>query len=259
LAGFLHFSDPSSLYLIHLLIILFIKEKETSMKRSLILVTAILLSVGLKAQLFYVQGGANFANITSTTDGRTEENNMLTSFNAGFMARFGLSKAVDLETGLVLNGQGSKAETYFNGGNDYVKSRFNPLYIQVPLNLVLNIPIQNKSGLFINAGPYIAAGIAGKSKVDTKLGIITSSSESKIQFSNDDPFTSEQDDASYNKLKRFDFGINAGGGFDFGKVILKANYGFGLAKINSTQSDNNINDKNKFRTLSVSLGIPLGR
>ncbi len=229
------------------------------MKRSLIMLSAILLSVGLKAQLFYVQGGVNFANITATTDGRTEDNNLLTSFNAGFMGRFGLSKAIDLETGLILNGQGSKAETYFNGGNDYVKSSFNPLYIQLPLNAVLKIPIQKKLGLFINAGPYIAVGVAGKSKVDTKLGIITSSSESKIQFSNDDPFTSEQDDASYNKLKRFDFGLNAGGGFDFGKIILKANYGFGLAKINSTESNNSINDKNKYRTLSVSLGIPLGR
>ncbi|MEO7263781.1 MAG: porin family protein [Ferruginibacter sp.] len=229
------------------------------MKRSLILLTAILLSVGLKAQLFYVQGGVNFANITTTTDGRTENNNMLTSFNAGLMGRFGLSNTIDLETGLILNGQGSKAETYFNGGNDYVKSSFNPIYIQLPLNAVLKIPLQKKSGLFINAGPYIAVGVAGKSKVDTKLGIISSSSESKIQFSNDDPFTSQQDDASYNKLKRFDFGLNAGGGFDFGKIILKANYGIGLAKINSTQSDNNINDKNKYRTLSVSLGIPLGR
>lgn len=223
------------------------------------MLSAILLSVGLKAQLFYVQGGVNFANITTTTDGRTEDNNLLTSFNAGFMGRFGLSKEIDLETGLILNGQGAKAETYFNGGNDYVKSSFNPLYIQLPLNVVLKIPLQKKSGLFINAGPYIAVGVAGKSKVDTKLGIITTSSENKIQFSNDDPFTSAQDDASYNKLKRFDFGLNAGGGFDFGKIILKANYGFGLAKINSTESDNSINDKNKYRTLSVSLGIPLGR
>lgn len=229
------------------------------MKQSLIILSAILLSVGSKAQLFYVQGGVNFANITTTTDGRTEDNNILTSFNAGFMGRFGLSKVIDLETGLILNGQGSKAETFFNGGNDYVKSSFNPLYVQLPLNVVLKIPIQKKSGLFINAGPYIAVGVGGKSKVDTKLGILTSSSESKIKFSNDDPFTSEQDDASYNKLKRFDFGLNAGGGFDFGKIILKANYGIGIAKINSTQSNNNIDDKNKYRNLSVSVGIPLGR
>jgi hypothetical protein len=60
-------------------------------------------------------------------------------------------------------------------------------------------------------------------------------------------------------LKRFDYGLNLGGGVDFGKLMVKVNYGYGLAKINSTQSDNTANDKNKFRTWSVSLGIPLGR
>jgi hypothetical protein len=40
-------------------------------------------------------------------------------------------------------------------------------------------------------------------------------------------------------------------------VILKANYGFGLAKINSTAGSNTSDDKNKFRTLSFSVGIPL--
>jgi hypothetical protein len=33
----------------------------------------------------------------------------------------------------------------------------------------------------------------------------------------------------------------------------------GLAKIRSTETDNSSNDKNKYRTVSVSLGIPLGR
>ena len=60
-------------------------------------------------------------------------------------------------------------------------------------------------------------------------------------------------------LTRFDFGLNFGGGFQFKHLILKANYGLGLAKINSTQSNNNANDKNKYRTLSFSVGIPLGK
>ena len=211
------------------------------------------------AQLFYAQGGLNLANITTTNDGQTEKNNMLATFNAGFMGRFGLSKTVDLESGLLLTGRGSKAETYFNGGNDYVKSTFNPLYIELPLNLVVTVPLEKSSGIFFNAGPYVAVGIGGKSKTDSKVGLITSSSSSSIKFSNDDPFTSQQDDAAYDKLKRFDFGINVGGGFQFEHLLLKVNYGFGLAKINSTQSNNTVNDKNKYRTLSFSVGIPLSK
>lgn len=212
-----------------------------------------------EAQLFYAQAGVNLANITRNSDGDTEDNNMLPTFNVGVMGRFGLSKTVDLESGILLTGRGSKAETYFNGGNDYVKAKFNPLYIEIPVNLVISVPLETSTKLFFNAGPYGAIGIGGKSKLQTKVGPLESSSSSDIEFNNDDPFTSGQDNAAYNKLKRFDYGLNLGAGFEFKSLIIKANYGFGLAKINSTENNNSSDDKNKYRTLSLSVGIPLGR
>lgn len=227
------------------------------MKSIITAVAALLIYANVDAQLFYVQGGLNLANITTTSSGNTEKNNMLPTFNAGFMGRFGISKEFDLETGILFTGRGSKAETYFNGGNDYVKTKFNPYYLELPLYVVLTVPISKNTGLFFNGGPYAAIGIAGKSKIDSKIGVITTSSKEDIQFSNDDPFTSEQDDAAYGKLKRFDFGLNFGAGIKLEHIILKANYGLGLTKINSTESDNDINNKNKYRTLSISLGIPL--
>jgi hypothetical protein len=226
------------------------------MKKTCLVFAAILAFANLKSQT-YIQGGLNLANITKTNNGQTEKNNILPSFNAGILGRFGLSETVDLESGLLLTGRGSKAETYFNGGADYVKSKFNPLYVELPLNLIVKIPLDKTSGIFFNAGPYIAIGVGGKSKIESKFGPLSSSSSSSIKFSNDDPFTSQQDDAAYNKLKRFDFGMNIGGGFQFEHLLLKVNYGLGFAKINSTESNNTVNDKNKYRTVSVSVGFPL--
>ncbi|MDQ6904844.1 MAG: PorT family protein [Bacteroidota bacterium] len=207
----------------------------------------------------YLQGGTNLANITETSSGQTQRNNLLTTFNVGILGRFDLSKIVDLESGLLFEGRGAKANTYFTSSleDNYVKSRFNPLYLEVPLNLVIKIPFQKHMNIFFNAGPYAAMGIAGKAKSETRIFGATSTSTSNIKFSNDDPFTSKQDDAAYDKIKRFDFGLNLGGGLDLGKVLLKVNYGYGFTKINSTQSDNGSDNKNKYRTLSVSLGIPL--
>lgn len=215
-----------------------------------------LLSSNAQSQT-YIQGGLNLSNITKTNDGQTEKNNTLSTFNVGIANRFGLSKVVDLELALLLAGKGSKAETYFNGGTDYVKSRFNPLYIEMPLNLVIKLPVSTSVGAFVHAGPYVAVGVGGKSETESKVGVLTSSSSSNIQFSNDDPFTSSQEDAAYNKLKRFDYGLNVGGGFDFKKVMIKLNYGLGLTKINSTEGNNSANDKNKYRTFSISLGFKL--
>ena len=207
----------------------------------------------------YLQGGVNFANITKDKNGNTQDNNVLTTFNVGLMSRFGLSDIIDLEAGALLTGKGSKADSYFNNGSDYIKTKFNPVYVEVPVNLVVKFPLQKGTDLFVNAGPYIAIGVLGQSKTESKFGPLTSSSKNDIKFSNDDPFTSQQDDAAYNKLKRFDYGLNFGGGIEFAHLMIKANYGLGLAKISSTESNNSADDKNKFRTWSVSLGIPFGK
>lgn len=231
------------------------------MKKILIALLTFIAFTNAKAQL-YLQGGVNLANITTTTSGQTEDNNTLTTFNAGILDRFGLSKIVDLESGLLFTGKGSKAQTYFTSGSttdNYVITKFNPYYIEVPLNLVVRVPVKGIHGLFFHAGPYAAIGVAGKSTTDQKILGISKHSENNIEYANDNPFTSRQEDASYYKLKRFDFGLNAGGGFDLGKIILKVNYGYGLTKINSTESNNASDDKNKYRTLSFSLGLPIGK
>ena len=222
----------------------------------LILVTTAVLSANAQV---YIQGGLNLANISKTNNGQTEENSVLPTFNVGILGRLPITKMFSLESGLLFTGRGSKAETYFNGGNDYIKSRFNPLYLELPLNAVVKIPLENECNIFFNAGPYVAMGIAGKSVSESKFGPLYSSSSETIDFSDDDPFTSEIEDASYSKLKRFDAGLNFGAGFELKYLILKVNYGLGLTKINSTETDNQANDKNKYRTLSFSVGFPLGR
>lgn len=121
----------------------------------------------------------------------------------------------------------------------------------------MKFPVSTSSHLFVNAGPYAAVGVTGKTKVESKLLGIETKSESSIDFNNDDPTTAQQEDASYSKIKRFDYGLNFGGGIAFKNIILKANYGLGLAKINSTETNNSADQKNKYRTASFSIGIPL--
>ena len=214
----------------------------------------------VKSQV-YVQGGVNFANISTSKSGSTQNINMLTAFNAGIMARSNSTEPIALEAGLLLKGKGAKSNTYLTSSPDdnFIKTTFNPLYLELPVNFVLRLPLEKRNNIFVNAGPYIAMGIAGKSKIETRFLGVTTHTTSDIKFNNDAPSTSQQEDARYDKLKKFDYGVNVGAGFDVGKVIIKANYGIGMAKINSTETDNSSNNKNKYRTICVSLGIPLGR
>ena len=227
------------------------------MKKSILILFIVGIAIGANAQKVYVQGGANLANITKDKAGNTDDRKVLYSFNAGVMGQFGISKIVDIETGLLFTGKGAKSESNFGNG-DYIKSTFNPLYIELPINLLVKFPLLTKgSNLFISAGPYVAMGVAGKSKYESKLGPLSTNSESNIVFNNDNPTTAQQEDASYSKIKRFDYGLNFGGGIALKSIIVKANYGLGLAKINSTETNNNADKQNKYRTLSLSVGIPL--
>lgn len=204
----------------------------------------------------YITGGVNATNISVDNSGKTEDNNTLISFNAGFFHQFDLSKIVDLEMGLLLTGKGAKAETNFSS-TDYIKAKFNPLYVELPVNVLIKITDVNKNGLFLHAGPYVAVGVGGNTKTETRIGFLQSNSTSKIKFNNDDPLTSQQEGASYDRLKRFDYGLNAGIGIGGKKTLLRLNYGFGLAKIGSTQTNNTEDDKNKYRVLSLNLAFNL--
>ncbi len=221
------------------------------MKKLLLIALCAGIFTTAKSQV-YIQGGVNLANITKTTSGQTQSNNMLTSFNAGFLGRVNIATPLAFETGLLLDGRGSKVES--GSGANYYKATFNPLYLEIPANLVLKLPLERSSNIFVNAGPYIAMGVAGKSKVEGNVAGVQINSSENIKFTSTDP---TENDQAYSKLKRFDYGVNLGAGLDLGKLLLKVNYGLGLAKIHSTQTNNSADDKDKYRTVSISLGIPL--
>lgn len=205
---------------------------------------------------FIIRGGVNFANISVTDNGRVDEANNLTSFHAGIGYDVPLSDYFSLQPGLVYTGKGAKTQLGKETDNFYYKASSNPMYLELPLNFVGKIPVGEYSKFYIGAGPYAAAGIAGKNKVEIHTIGVVSNSDKNIIYSNDDPTTSQEENYGYGKLKKFDYGINALAGIEFPKFNIGANYGYGLVKINSG-SDNRSNDRGKNRVLSLSLGIKL--
>ena len=157
----------------------------------------------------------------------------------------------------MLNGQGSKSTTYANNSNtadNYVISTFNPLYIQLPVNLVFKLPLDNDTRLFVGAGPYVQMGIGGTAKTVSQFGGVGTSNSYDIKFDSDDPTTTQEEGASQDRLKRFDIGMNALAGIESGSIMVGLNYGLGFTKINSTETNSNANDNNKYRTFSINVG-----
>ena len=83
------------------------------------------------------------------------------------------------------------------------------------------------------------------------------SGEEKIEFSNDDPTTTDYEEgAGFGIMKRFDYGLNGTAGIEGKSVVLGVNYGYGLAKLQSGSSSSS-DENNKHRVLSISVGIKL--
>lgn len=231
------------------------------MKKTAIFLIAIFgLAANVKAQTskFYLKGGFNLANISYQKDGTIDDARSLPSFHAGLMADLPIAGfLLSLQPGIQFSGKGAKFEAGNSNDATYFRSTTNPYYVEVPLNLVVNLPLIDKeSKIFLGAGGYAGVGVAGKNKVDGKVFGVGFESEDKIDWSNDDPTTGPEEGAGIGKMKRFDYGLNATAGFAFHNLLLSVNYSHGLAKINSG-SDDNADDKNKNRVLSLSVGISL--
>jgi hypothetical protein len=220
---------------------------------------ATLVLTGTVAAQGQLRAGINLANVSVDENGRVEDANSLTSYQVGFISNIQLAGGiVSLQPGILFTGKGSKIQRGTAGQNGYFKQTTNPMYIEVPVNLVVKMPIGLSNKFFVGAGPYLGVGVSGKNKTEGQTILGTKySHERNIDFSDDDPTTlNEEEGAGFAILKRFDYGLNGTIGIEGQSIVLSANYGLGLAKLQSG-SNNGADNNNKHRVLSFTLGFKL--
>ncbi|MEI7523489.1 MAG: porin family protein [Mariniphaga sp.] len=202
------------------------------MKAKLIYFVALMLLVQIvNAQTFGIKGGINFANVTFSGGGTTVSEKSITGVHFGPIMDFALQENLFLNTGLLFSIKGTKSEDSYGGTTSTYTTTLN--YLVVPINLAYKFPIDKKTKLVIQAGPYLGYALSGKDKgpdgsTDIKFG--------------------EQ-----GGLKRLDMGLGFGAGVEFGPVVVSLNYELGLANIEDTSS---YTAKNK--VLQISLAYMFG-
>ena len=216
----------------------------------------ILLNTNAQRSSIILRGGLNLANVSISESGRVDDAKTLASFQAGFIGDFSLGQFVSLQPGLLVSGKGSKTQSGETSDANYFKATTNPIYLEVPLNLVFKFGANGGPNFFAGAGPYVAIGIAGKNKIEGKFLGTSFSSEDDIVWSDDDPTTlNYEEGAGFGIMKRFDYGLNGTAGIDLKKAVISVNYGLGLAKLQS--GSDNEDDNNKHRVLSFTIGFKL--
>ncbi|WP_207514817.1 porin family protein [Longitalea luteola] len=206
----------------------------------------------------WLKGGANFANVSYNSDGEVDDASLLTSFHVGIMGDITIAKVFAIQPGILFTGKGAKIQSGNPSDITYYKATTNPKYIEVPVNAVIKLPLaSSESNFFFGAGPYIAIGVGGKRKIEGKYLNVAFSSKEKIEYSNDDPATFDNEEgAGLGVMRRFDYGLNGTAGFQLKNGMIALNYGYGLAKLQSG-SNSSEDNSNKHRVLSISVGFKL--
>jgi hypothetical protein len=216
-----------------------------------------ILTLSLQAQKMHptFRAGVNLANISTKANGRFDEANQITSFQAGFVNDIHLAAMFYLQPGILLTGKGAKFTSGQAGDAAYYKGTTKPFYVELPLTLLVKSPGRTK--FFAGAGPYLAIGAFGKNEVTGMVGIVPLHRETNIRFSDDDPSTmSYEEGAGIGIMKRIDYGFNGTAGIETKGIVLAAQFGYGLAKLQSG-SNSSEDDYNKHRVISFTIGFKL--
>lgn len=203
-----------------------------------------------------IRGGLNLANVSVNDNGGIDDAKMLASFQVGVIGDFNIAPFFAIQPGLLFTGKGTKTQSGNEGDANFYRATTNPYYLEVPVNFVFKTPT-GPTRFFAGVGPYVAIGIAGKNKVHGSAFGVDYSSEEKIEWSDDDPSTFNQEEgAGFGIMRRFDYGLNGTVGFEVSNLVISANYGLGLAKLQSGTNSGEDNN-NKHRVLSFTLGFKL--
>lgn len=224
-------------------------------KKIILSLAALVISLGAMSQVRVgVKGGWNLSSLTVDNDGSVDKDRSLSGYHIGLIADMPLvPRILSFQPGVFYSTKGAKLVSGDEGSQNYTKFTTRPQYIEVPLNFIGKIPVGANTKLFAGIGPYFAFGVAGKNKVYTTIGGVTTTTESDIKWDDDTPFNDGDPNKGLNKYKRFDWGGNLQVGAEFRNVLISAQYGMGFGKINSG-SDNSSDDKNKNRVFSISAG-----
>lgn len=147
-----------------------------------------------------VKAGANLSSFS----GDINKTNYVFKYQFGVTADLALTNNLYVITGLELQTKGTKSKPK---GEAHVK--YNPMYLQLPVHAAYKFDIARNTRFVVEGGPYIAYGLGGKVKGGGE----------KMNIFGDERF------------KRFDFGLGAGVGVEFNKIVVKGGYDFGLVDV----------------------------
>ncbi|WP_114941296.1 outer membrane beta-barrel protein [Mucilaginibacter endophyticus] len=217
----------------------------------LLLLACLKLSAQTKAIQFGIKAGIATTSLSRTpgTDIKLDKADKSGfGYFAGAFASFNFNR-FSLQPAIIFNALSSQSSQNAISGDIIYRTygKWRLYYLQVPVNLIYNIPVQG-GGFYVGAGPYIANALSGRftPAVDPVLPNASSLAASP-------PFNAKFGNDDFSNFKRFDYGANAVAGFALNSgFMINAVYNLGIANIQG--NDRYIYESTKTRSLGIALG-----
>ena len=207
------------------------------------------LSIQAVAQVSF-KVGVNIASIaeSATEDTYRElENKSVVGFQAGLAFDLAPHSMISIQPELLFIQKGGKV-AYGLDDNNRIENRYYYNYLEVPVLAKLKLGIgENRTGIFLLAGPYVGMAFSGKVKQKVTFLGQTTTSEDKFTFDNDDPDE---------RNRRLDWGLSFGGGLKVGAIYVDLRYNLGINNLVDNDASNQ-NDNKPYRR-NRGIGIAVG-
>lgn len=203
---------------------------------------------------FEVRAGVDGVNMSSNNNGLYQYNNLnwqtqlihnLTGYHAGVFANVNFNWFT-IQPGISYIVKGGKNEVYYvseGSANPYSYHGTEELmvdYLEIPLNFLINIPVNGEGKIFIGGGPYIDMGLKATDNNTLDQTNLTYSTETQNNMS--PKFGTD--------LKNPSYGFNTLGGITFNYGFqLSVGYGVALTNLSTSSSADA-----KLRSFSISMG-----
>ena len=185
---------------------------------------------------FGVTAGLNVSSLNVTNSGTTDISSKA-GFQAGVLMDWGITKNFSIIPELNFSQKGAKLSDSEMGIKIDISTTLN--YLTLPINAAYKFDLGMDQKLIVFAGPYLGYGLSINNKLgNTTPGVDIQLGESKFG-------------SNEGQVKPFDFGANAGIGYQYTNIFFKVQGNWGLINMSNT----NIADDN---TKNFNLGVTVG-
>jgi hypothetical protein len=184
------------------------------MKKSILLVALFaLFSVASYAQVtFGVKGGVAMSGYMGDN---SDNSKVKLAGRAGLGLEYAINDMVSIQPTLYWSDKGAKYDGASFLGAEVGKTTVNQMYLELPVDVQLRFNLDKTSNVVVAAGPYVAYGIGGKIKTETTGAVVTTSHKSD----------------TFDKLKKWDMGLNFEAGLEFNQFLVGIYSEVGLINI----------------------------